>query len=236
MEVKRRLIVHEEAKSPVAEAYRVLRTNLQFCQADTTIKSILFSSAGPGEGKSTTVANTAVALAQTGKNVVLVDCDLRKPVQHRIFNLERKGVTNYLTQGGDLNTVLQASEVDGLSIITSGPIPPNPSELLGSVKMQQFLNKLYEQFDYVLVDAPPIVAVTDAAVLASRVDGVVMVLDAGSVRPEMAQQAKMLLTAAHANLLGVVLNRVEIEEEHSYYYYYYGSDHEKHKGKRRQQA
>lgn len=230
---KRRLIVQDETKSPVAEAYRMLRTNLQFCQADSPIKSILFSSAGPGESKSTTVANTAVAMAQTGKSVVLVDCDLRKPVQHRTFQLKRQGVTDYLTQNGKLADFLQTSKIPGLTVMASGSIPPNPSELLGSDKMRGLLNQLREQFDYVLVDSPPIIAVTDAAVLSSRVDGVVIVLDAGTVHPEMAQRAKNLMLSAHANLLGVVLNRIEVEEAQGYYYYYYGDGNEKRQDRRR---
>ena len=232
MERNYRLIVHEDAKSPVAEAYRVLRTNLQFCQTDTTIKKILFSSVGPNEGKSTTIANTAVALAQTGKRVVLVDCDLRKPVQHKIFQLDKNGVTNFLAQGAELNTLLQQTQVPNLTVLASGPIPPNPSELLGADKMKQLLAHLAETYDYVLVDAPPVIAVTDAAVLSASVDGVVLVLDSGSVKPEMAQQAKQLLAAARARILGVILNRVEIEEEHSYYYYYYGSEQEQHSGRK----
>ena len=219
------LIVHEDAKSLVAEAYRVIRTNLQFCQTDSSLHTLIFTSAGPGEGKSTTIANAAVALAQTGKKVLLVDCDLRKPVQHHIFKKNKAGVTNHLAEGTLLTELFQESGVPNLTLLTSGPVPPNPSELLGSEKMKQLLAQLREEYDYVLIDAPPVIAVTDAAVLASKVDGVVLVLDSGNVRPEMAQQAQKLIQAANGKLLGAILNKVEIDEEHSYYYYYYGKEH-----------
>lgn len=219
------LIVHEDAKSLVAEAYRVIRTNLQFCQTDSSLHTLIFTSAGPDEGKSTTIANTAVALAQTGKKVLLVDCDLRKPMQHHIFKKNKAGVTNHLAEGTLLTELFQESGVPNLTLLTSGPVPPNPSELLGSEKMKQLLAQLREEYDYVLIDAPPVIAVTDAAVLASKVDGVVLVLDSGNVRPEMAQQAQKLIQAANGKILGAILNKVEIDEEHSYYYYYYGKEH-----------
>ena len=225
MKLQHTLIVHEDAKSPVAEAYRVIRTNLQFCQTDSSLHTLIFTSAGPSEGKSTTIANTAVALAQTGKKVLLVDCDLRKPVQHHIFKKNKAGVTNHLAEGTLLTELFQESGVPNLTLLTSGPVPPNPSELLGSEKMKQLLAQLREEYDYVLIDAPPVIAVTDAAVLASKVDGVVLVLDSGNVRPEMAQQAQKLIQAANGKLLGAILNKVEIDEEHSYYYYYYGKEH-----------
>ena len=222
MQNLRQLIVHEQAKSPVAEAYRTLRTNIQFAQIDGELKTIMFTSAGPGEGKSTTTANTAVALAQSGKSVILVDCDLRKPVQHRIFGKKNKGVTNALVEDIPAISLLQDTEVEGLRLLTSGPIPPNPSELLGSDAMLQILQSLEAEADYVVVDAPPVVAVTDACVLASKVDGVLLVVAAGVAKPEMAQKAKELLVKAKGRILGAVINRVEIEEEHAYYYYYYG--------------
>lgn len=225
MERKNCLIVHEDAKSPVAEAYRVIRTNLQFCQTDSTLHTLLFTSAGPSEGKSTTIANTAVALAQTGKKVLLVDCDLRKPVQHKIFQKDKAGVTNYLSEGTPLEGLFQESGVPNLFLLASGPVPPNPSELLDSEKMRKMLAYVQEKYDYVLVDVPPVIAVTDAAVLASKVDGVVLVLDAGQDRPEIAKKATQLLQAANGKVLGVILNRVEIDAAHSYYYYYYGKEH-----------
>ena len=220
----RQLVVHEDAKSPVAEAYRTMRTNIQFAKVDSDIRVIMFTSAGPGEGKSTTAANTAVAMAQTGKKVIIVDCDFRKPIQHKIFGKENKGATNILVEEHAVADLIQDVDINNLQILTSGPIPPNPSELLGSAKMHEIIDSLKSLADIVIIDAPPAVAVTDACVLAAGVDGVLLVLDSGSVRPEMAQRAKELLLKANGHILGVVLNRVEIEAEHAHYYYYYGNE------------
>ena len=216
------LIVHEQPKSPIAEAYRTLRTNIQYAKVDGELKVLLFTSAGPSEGKSTLAANTAIALAQTGQRVILVDCDLRKPVQHHVFELNKKGLTNCLVGESPAVELLQDTAVENLRVLTSGPIPPNPAELLGSARMGQAIEALKEAADYVVLDCPPTIAVTDACVLSRRADGVILVLDADQVRPEMAQKAKELLENAQANLLGTILNRAEVESEHSYYYYYYG--------------
>ncbi len=221
---QRKLIVHEDPKSPISEAYRTLRTNLQFAKINSELRTIMFTSSGPAEGKSTTIANVAVALAQSGRSIILVDCDLRKPVQHRIFGKRNKGVTNILVDDSPAETFLQETEIDNLRILPSGPIPPNPSELLSSSKMVELFTELKELADIVLIDAPPTIAVTDAAVMAAKVDGIVLVIDSTSVRPEMAQKAKELLVKANGHILGVILNRVEIEEEHAYYYYYYGNE------------
>ena len=219
---QRRLIVHDQPKSPIAEAYRTLRTNIQYARVDGELKVLLFTSAGPGEGKSTVAANSAVALAQAGHRVVLVDCDLRKPVQHHVFKLNKKGLTNCLVGESPVLELLQETEVPNLRVLTSGPIPPNPAELLGSSRMDTALAALKEVVDYLVLDCPPVIAVTDACVLARKADGVFLVLDADQVRPEMAQKAKELLVNAQATIAGVILNRAEIESEHSYYYYYYG--------------
>lgn len=221
---QRKLIVHEDPKSPISEAYRTLRTNLQFAKINSELRTIMFTSSGPAEGKSTTIANVAVALAQSGRSIILVDCDLRKPVQHRIFGKRNKGVTNILVDDSPAGAFLQDTEIDNLRILPSGPIPPNPSELLSSSKMVELFTELKELADIVLIDAPPTIAVTDAAVMAAKVDGIVLVIDSTSVRPEMAQKAKELLVKANGHILGAILNRVEIEDEHAYYYYYYGSE------------
>jgi len=223
----RRLIVHEEAKSPIAEAYRTLRTNIQFSKTEGELQILMFTSSGPGEGKSTTIANTAVALAQSGKQVILMDCDLRKPVLHKIFRKKNRGLTNILVEEVSADAFIQDTEIENLRILTSGPIPPNPSELLGSKKMQELIDYLKTQADYLIIDAPPVIAVTDACVLASKVDGIALIVNSGTIRPEMAQKAKELLIKANGHILGVILNRVEIEEEDGYYYYYYGSDNKK---------
>jgi len=217
---ERRLIVHESTKSHIAEAYRTLRTNIRFSKTGVALKTILFTSAGPGEAKSTTSANAAVAFAQAGKKVIIVDCDLRKPIQHKIFRCPDRGLTNALVEDIPVAELLQDTLVPNLYLLSSGPIPPNPSELLSSPKMHDILAELAADADYVFLDTPPVIAVTDACVIASLVDGVIIVLDAGAVRPEMAQRAKALIQNAHGHLLGVILARVQFEKEHSYYYYY----------------
>jgi len=219
---KYQLIVHEQPKSPIAEAYRTLRTNIQYARVDGELKVLLFSSAGPGEGKSTVAANTAVALAQAGHRVILLDCDLRKPVQHHIFNVNKKGLTNCLVGESPVIDLLQDTEVPNLRVLASGPTPPNPAELLGSSRMDAVIAALKEVADFLLLDSPPAIAVTDACVLARKADGVFLVLDANQVRPEMAIKAKELFENAQGVILGAILNRAEVESEHSYYYYYYG--------------
>jgi capsular exopolysaccharide synthesis family protein len=224
MKNKHKLISLDNVKSPVAEAYRTLRTNILFSKGDQEPKVILFTSTGPGEGKSTTVANTAIVLAQSGKKVIVLDCDLRKPVQHKIFRKKCLGLTNVLVEDVPVQQLIVETGVAGVQLIPSGPVPPNPSELLSTKKMRELLDYLRSRADYILIDAPPIIAVTDACVLASKVDGICLVLGAGMARPEMARQAKDLLLKAQGHILGVILNRVEVEEEHAYYYYYYGSE------------
>ena len=224
MNSKRKLIVHENAKSPIAEAFRTLRTNIHFAKVDGELHTLMFTSTGPAEGKSTVAANTAVAIAQSGKTVVIVDCDLRKPVQHHIFDCKNRGVTNILVEDIDPIELLQETAVENLKLLPSGPIPPNPSELLSSVKMGTLITTLREQADVVIIDAPPAIAVTDACVLASRVDGILLVIGSGITRPEMAQQARDLLQKAQGKILGAILNRVEITKDHYYYYYYYGDE------------
>lgn len=217
---KRRLIVNEEIRSPIAETFRTLRSNIGFSKAEGELKTILFTSAGPGEGKSTVIANTAIAMAQAERKVLLMDCDLRKPVQHRIFGLQDKGISNAVAEGIPVESLIQKTYIKNLFVLSSGPTPPNPSELLGSQKMRQILEAQAKCFDIILIDASPVVAVTDASVLATRVDGVILVVSAGANRPEMVQKARDLLLSAHAHIIGAVLNRAEIEEEQAYYYYY----------------
>lgn len=220
---KLKLIVNERAKSPIAEAFRALRTNVQFSKADGELRTIMVTSPAPAEGKSTVLANIAVSMAQADKKVLILDCDLRKPVQHHAFRLAGKGLTNALAEGIPVDSLIQETDIKNLQVVTSGPIPPNPSELLGTRQMQEILNSLKEHCDILLIDAPPVIAVTDASVLASRADGVILVVNAGTTRPEMLQRAKELLTKAHGDILGVVLNRVDVEAEQADYYYYYGN-------------
>ncbi len=221
-----KLIAAEHPRSPISEAYRVLRTSIQFSAIDRPVRTLLVTSANPTEGKSTTLANLGVVMAQAGLSVIAVDSDLRRPVLHKFFKLSGKeGLTNALLQDEPgLDGYLQATAVDNLRVLTSGPLPPNPSELLGSQRMKRLLESLAGQADIVLLDSPPTLAVTDAAVLASQADGVLMVADAGKTRRGMAQRAVENLSKVGANLVGAVLNRLSRRAAGDYYYYYYSGD------------
>lgn len=219
--LKRRLLAHNSPKDPVAEQYRTIRTNIQFSDADQAIKSIVLTSTGPGEGKSTTASNLATVYAQQGLRVLLIDADLRKPTSHYTFRLENHvGLTNVLTKQSTLGQAVQGTEVPDLFLLTSGPIPPNPAELLASNKMTELLKEMKEEFDMVVFDTPPVLAVADAQILANQVDGSILVVSSGKTDKEAAVKAKELLLKANAKLLGAVLNNRKMEEGSDYYYYY----------------
>ena len=220
---KRQLITNTDPKSPISEQYRTIRTNILFSSVDETLRSILVTSTSPGEGKSTTISNLAVVFANQGKQVLLVDADMRKPTMHYTFGLQNNiGLTNVLTKQTTMQEAVVKTGIDNLSALPSGPIPPNPAELLGSFSMKEFLAQAQEKYDYVLFDTPPILAVTDAQLLANQCDGTVLVINSGKTEIEAAQKAKELLEAAKAKLLGAVLNNQKLKD--SAYYYYYGSE------------
>jgi len=214
------LITVADPRSPVSEAYRTLRTNLDFSSLDKPLKTMLVTSAGPEEGKSTVLANLAVTTAQAGKKVILVDCDLRRPTLHNIFNLKNDvGLSTMVVDDAAMESPpLQDTGVEGLQLVSSGPLPPNPAELLGSRRMEEIVAALLERADVVFFDAPPVVAVTDAAVLATKVDGVLLVINAGGTKRDYARAAKARLEKVNANLLGAVLNNVRFDVSlHRYY-------------------
>jgi non-specific protein-tyrosine kinase len=230
-----KLITIRHPKSPISEAYRVMRTNIQFSTLDQPAKSLVVTSPNPMEGKSTTLANLGVVVAQSGKKVILVDSDLRRPMLHKIFQVpNREGLTGALLQDEPLlDGELQDTGVDNLRVLTSGPLPPNPSELLGSQRMHHLIERLEGQADVVLFDTPPALPVTDAAVLAVQTDGVLMVADAGKTRRMVARQAVESLRNVGANLLGVVVNRLSARGSGGYYYYHYYYYSEDNRGRRR---
>jgi capsular exopolysaccharide synthesis family protein len=220
----RQLFSHIRPKSAIAESFRTLRTNLTFSALTGKNRTILITSPNPEDGKSTVASNLGVVLAQARNKVLIVDCDLRKPVMHNCFKLDKAiGLTNVLVQDLNPEDVVNATEVEGLYVMSSGPIPPNPSELLGSAKMADFLARVSEQYDVVLLDAPPVIVVTDAVLLAPMVDSVLLVLKAGSSRIELAREARDRLVNANARSIGVVLNEAGINGN-SNYSYYYGSE------------
>ena len=225
-EDKAGLIAHLEPKSAAAEAYRTLRTNIQFASPDKPVHTILATSTSPDDGKSTTIANLAITFASSGSRTVLVDADLRRPQLHRLFDLPNDfGLTTLVSEmaraaEGDesVRLPLQTTSIPDLMVLTSGPVPPNPAEILSSQRMAELLARLRGSADYVLIDTPPIIAVTDAAVLASRVDGVLLVVNAGKTRRDLAIKARDMLKQVNANLLGVVLNNAQLDKS-AYAYY-----------------
>ena len=204
------LITLRDPRSQAAEAYRTLRTNIQFSSLDKPLHTLLITSTAPDEGKSTTAANLAVAIAQSEQRVILVDCDLRRPSLHQLFGVANEtGLTSTILAAEDAPLPLQTTEVPGLSLLTSGPLPPRPADILGSRRMEQTIARLRSEADIILFDTPPVVAVTDAAVLATRVDGVLLVLQAHKTSRDRARQAKQILEKVKANIIGVVLNGAE---------------------------
>ncbi len=212
-----------EPRSPTAEAYRKLRTNVSYASVDHSMRTIMITSAEPGEGKSTTIANLGVVLAQNGKRVTVADCDLRHPRVHAYFGLpNRHGMTTLFAPHPVLLTQTRQTQVENLSVITTGSLPPNPSELLGSQKMQSILEALRQTADIILIDTPPILAVTDATALAPSLDGVLLVVRPGKTRASAVRQSLEQLHQVNARVLGVVLNDVMIRGgAYGYRYNYY---------------
>jgi capsular exopolysaccharide synthesis family protein len=210
-------------KSPITEQYRTVRTNLQFAAIDEELRSMIITSSGPGEGKSITTANLSVVYAQQGKKVLLVDADLRKPTVHYTFRLDNlRGLSNILVGEHTLEEAASETDVDNLDVLSCGPIPPNPSELLASKKMKQLLNDALLIYDLVIFDTPPVLAVADAQIMANIVDGSLLVIRSKQTEYEEAMRAKEALEPAKAKLLGTVLN--DREKKEANYYYYYGNN------------
>ncbi len=219
--MERNLITLDDPKSPISEQYRTIRTNIQFSFIDEKMRSLMVTSSSPSEGKSTTAANLAIVFAQQGKKVLLIDADLRKPTMHYTFRLNNyTGLTSVLTHSSSLLSACQETNVENLYVLTSGPIPPNPAELLSSKMMDNCLQQLHESFDLIIFDTPPVLAVTDAQILANKCDGTILVVASGKTEIGAAVKAKELLAAANAKLLGVVLNQRKQREGHHYYYEY----------------
>ena len=212
-------IVEVGAHSATTEAYRILRTNLEFAAADRSLRRILITSPSPTEGKSITTANPGAALAQLGRKVVLVDADLRRPQLHRLFRLDNSvGLTGALSyENYALDGALAKTNVPGLSVLTSGPSTLNPGNWLESVRMRRLLDSLQEQADIILIDSPPVTLLADALVLSSLTDGVLLVLESGRTRRDMAKRALEALSRVNARVIGVVLNRVPVDDSRYYY-------------------
>lgn len=216
---KRKLFTANDPRSIISEQYRMLKTSIDFSSVDKKLRTIMVTSSNTAEGKSTTIANIAILYAQQGKRVLLIDADLRKPTVHNTFSLPNtKGLSNVLTGAVPLTEAVHVTDVEKLCVLTSGPIPPNPTDLLGSNAMDKLIDKLVGIFDMVVFDAPPILPVTDPLVLSRKCDGVVLVVRSGSTKKEDLKKAKEGLEKAQANVLGAVLTGCDNKEKQYYYY------------------
>lgn len=218
---QRSLITFFDPKSPITEQFKTIRTNIQFASVDRKVQTIMVTSSEPGEGKSTTIANLGVVLAQQQKRVLIIDSDLRKPTVHFTFQLPNKtGLTNVLTRQLDFDSTVLETAVPFLEVLPSGPLPPNPSEILASRSMGELIKELEQIYDYILLDAPPVNVVTDPQIISKLADGVILVIRSGKTEEESAKLAVEKLKKVEANIIGSILNDKETKDTH--YYYYYG--------------
>jgi capsular exopolysaccharide synthesis family protein len=222
------LLMNVDGRSPLAESYRHLRTSVLLSTAGRAPRSLLVTSSLPGEGKTTTAVNTAISLAQTGASVVIIDADMRRPRLRSIFGLsDRPGLSSILSSElseAEVLAMVSKEEVTGLHLLTAGPIPPNPAELLGSAQMRRLMSTLQANFTHVVVDSPPVTSFTDGVLISSIVDGVLLVVHGGKSSRHVVKRSRQLLQDVGAKIFGVVLNNVNLQS-HDYYYYqrYYGS-------------
>lgn len=215
------LVVDTDPKSPASEAYRTLRTNIQFAGLDQPCRTLVFTSATAGEGKTTSAANFALAASGGGSRVCLIDADLRRPALHRVFGLANKrGLSSALIESVPLGRLAQPTNVPNLSVLTSGPLPPNPAEMVGSKRMRDSLDSAAEEFDLIICDSPPVISVSDAVALSAQCDGVILVVRVGGVPRDVVQRAAEQIEAVKGRILGVLLNRVNVRRDGYYYDYY----------------
>lgn len=221
--MKKNIISLMNSKSRAAEAFRTLRTNIQYSSLDSEIKLLVVTSSSPQEGKSTVISNLAVTMAQSGKKVLLMDCDFRKPTIHKQFGIPNSnGLSDIIIGEKKIEECLKTSEVKNLYILTCGTVPPNPSELLGSKAMTKYLNELKEIFDIVLIDAPPVLAVTDAQLLSVNADGTLLVASYGKTEKKAVVKSKEMIDKVGGKLTGVIFNMVPTKANEYYYSKYYG--------------
>ncbi len=219
-QIRAHLVTVSDPRSAAAEAYRSLRTNLSFSGLDAPIHTLVATTPAPQENKSIVISNLAVVLAQGGNRTLLVDCDLRRPALHEIFGLDNSaGLTTMMLDESVMgNPPLQETEIENLQLLPSGPLPPNPADLLGSRRMDAVITRLKGSADIVLLDAPPVMAVTDAAVLGSKVDGFLLVVSAGATRREHAERAKQMLEKVKVRIVGAVLDNAPADAVTGSYY------------------
>jgi capsular exopolysaccharide synthesis family protein len=220
---KSELLIYADSRSSLAEAYRQLRTSILLSSAGHAPKSLLVTSSLPSEGKTTTATNTAISLAQTGARVLIIDADMRRPRVHSVFGFKNNaGLSSVLASELNEKEVLDAIQFDDrtkVGVLASGPIPPNPAELVGSDQMTKLLKLLQKHFDHVVVDSPPITSFTDGVLIASMVDGVILVVQSGRSSRQMVRKTRQMIQDVGAKIFGVVLNNVDLKSQENYYYY-----------------
>ncbi|PSL40691.1 capsular exopolysaccharide synthesis family protein [Planomicrobium soli] len=220
----RKLVAHTNPRSFVVEQFRTLRTNINFSSPDGDLRSIVITSASPEEGKSTAAANLAVVFAQEGKKVLLIDGDMRKPTTHHTFHMSNsQGLSSVLTRQASIEDAVHQTLVERLDLLTCGPIPPNPAELIASQSMTALIEQLKGLYDLIIFDAPPVLSVADAQILASKCEGTILVVNSGKTEKESALKAKEAIASSNSRLIGAVLNNF-VPPKDSYYYQYYGSE------------
>ncbi|MDU1538935.1 Tyrosine-protein kinase YwqD [uncultured Clostridium sp.] len=222
----KKLITKRNPKSPISEAYRSIRTNIEFSNIDKEIKTIVVTSSQQNEGKSTVIANLAVSFAgMENKKILILEGDLRNPTVHRMFNISNThGITDILTGQKSFDECVHKTEIEGLEVLTCGKMPPNPAEMLASNKMKALIESLKDYYDYIFIDSPPIGIITDAGIISTYADGTILVVASKEVDIEMAQISKDRLEKVNANILGVILNKFEeANGAYGYYNYYYGA-------------
>ena len=217
------IISYNDPKSVISEQYRSIRTNIEYSNVDQNTKTILVTSSDKNEGKTTTVSNLAVSFANLNKKVLLIDCDLRNASIHKMFRLNNiYGLTDILAKDRAVDKCIQKTELENLYVLTAGSTPPNPAEILSSEKMKNLIEDLKNIYDYIFIDTPPIGLVTDAGVLSSFIDGVVLVVKSESVEKKYLEETKKKLDAVDARILGAILNSYKSEQKDYNYYSYYG--------------
>lgn len=231
----KKLITIRNPKSPISEAYRGIRTSIEFSNIDKDLKTIVVTSTRQNEGKSTVIANLAVTFASLDKKVLIIDGDLRNPSVHKMFGVSNiHGITDILVNNRAFVDCAHTTGISNLHVLTVGPMPPNPSEILSSKKMKQFIEGLKDNYDYIFIDAPPIGIVTDAGIISTYADGCIFVVGANEADIDHIKIAKERLDSIGANILGTILNKMELKGSDSYYYnYYYQQEHESKGGRKR---
>lgn len=218
------LVTFNKTKSVISEKFRGIRTNIMFSSADNNIQTVVFTSEKPAAGKSVISANVAITYAQAGYKTLLIDGDMRKPSQHYLFNVSNiDGLSNLILKRTDYSRAIHKTKINDLDLLTSGPIPPNPSELIGSENLQKIMNELEDIYDYIIIDTPPVITVTDAQLFSEIAKNVVYVIDTQSNDRNIVKKGKELIEKTGAKILGVVLNK-SVEKNTTSYYNYYGED------------